>query len=1207
MKRLLKWVMTSMVLLVLTAVFVIYNPAVIKGPLENYLASVSGYDIRLAGDLDIELGRLTRLQVTDIHIAAPAWATREELVVVGKLDLSLETTSLFADVVILDALSIDGLDVNLEKDTSGAGNWLPGLPDGPENKAGPTEPLIVFNNIQLSTASLRYKNNKTNIEHHLQIDSVDQKQQADGMLRLVLGGNLNKKPVALELTVGPYSNLLQGQDIGYSGKGHFGSMMFSGNGSIDDLLAPRRPVFNIELHGSDLDEITVALGLDDLGNGEYYFNLAGAEAEGKYKARAEGRIGNFSLDVSVNASDLSQLSSLDMQISAQGPNLGSVTRPFGLDHWPDKPFDIRGNLIRQDDTLNIQGLKLGISGTTLTLDAMLSNFPRFDPSQAKLHIQGDDVSQFRELLGVHGVATGPFELHGSLAVVERDIELLNIDLQTSLGHLNVSGTLGNGPRFAGSNLRLILEGKSAHELMSVFDIDALPKDAFTLDTRFATKEDGLLIEKGVLVTSKHDRLAIDGYLSYESGMMGTNINANLQGPSLAHVMQQLVPGLDTPDLPYELNGMVSVVEKGLQLKAVKSQIAGVELGLAGLVMFADQGLGTELDIDLQGDDISGLYAFRDLGSALDVFLPGQPYVLGGKLSFASQGWKLDGVEGRVGESVLALDGLISGQTALDGSRLNFSIHGPGLHKLLQLQDIDNLPKGAFKAGGQMLVGDGRLVLQDFTFNSDTANAFVGLDTAWPVAKPLDATFNLQFTGDDIRTVVPSTLAFKPGLAAFSLSAEGSTQEKVLSLKQFDAQIGELQVSIQGQQDDPSLTDTFTLALQASTDNLSRLGELKGRQLPNAPLNLKAVFKGNTDRFLLEGLELLLGESDINARLDVALTGSRPSFNLKAQSGYINLQPYLQSEDKVPGADPEPSGFLIPETRLPLDILSMADLTVDIKIDEFKLKNEITRNVVLQASIQDGGLEVSELSLDGKKGHMISSLSIEPTGNNFADVKVDLNANDMVLNLFGLAEEGLYEMPAFDIKLQANGSGRNLRELAGSLNGSVSTAGSAGVLPDVSLGVLDTFILDEVFSLIMPNSADEDTLNLSCHAAELTITDGFVSTTPAMTYTTDKISIVAKGTLNLKTEAIHMNFNATPTNAFKISAGELFNPYILIGGTLSKPSVGLDPAKTLLHGGAAVGTAGISVLAKGLYDRVNQSKSLCEEMRDSARLQVQQKQ
>ena len=131
---------------------------------------------------------------------------------------------------------------------------------------------------------------------------------------------------------------------------------------------------------------------------------------------------------------------------------------------------------------------------------------------------------------------------------------------------------------------------------------------------------------------------------------------------------------------------------------------------------------------------------------------------------------------------------------------------------------------------------------------------------------------------------------------------------------------------------------------------------------------------------------------------------------------------------------------------------------------------------------------------------------------------------------------------------------------------------------------------------MPSSKDADNLNISCHASALTITNGLVETTPAITYTTDKISIVAKGTLDLKTEALRMNFNATPTNALKISAGEIFNPFILIGGTLSEPSVGLDPTKTLLHGGAAVGTAGISVLAKSLYDRVSNSNSLCEEMR-----------
>ena len=84
--------------------------------------------------------------------------------------------------------------------------------------------------------------------------------------------------------------------------------------------------------------------------------------------------------------------------------------------------------------------------------------------------------------------------------------------------------------------------------------------------------------------------------------------------------------------------------------------------------------------------------------------------------------------------------------------------------------------------------------------------------------------------------------------------------------------------------------------------------------------------------------------------------------------------------------------------------------------------------------------------------------------------------------------------------------------------------------------------------------------------------------------------------------MHFNFNAIPNNALKISASELFNPYILVGGTLSKPEVGLDPAKVLLHGSVAVGTAGISILAKGLLDRVSNTAPLCEEMLK----QVQQK-
>ena len=113
----------------------------------------------------------------------------------------------------------------------------------------------------------------------------------------------------------------------------------------------------------------------------------------------------------------------------------------------------------------------------------------------------------------------------------------------------------------------------------------------------------------------------------------------------------------------------------------------------------------------------------------------------------------------------------------------------------------------------------------------------------------------------------------------------------------------------------------------------------------------------------------------------------------------------------------------------------------------------------------------------------------------------------------------------------------------------------------------------------------------CHLHE----NGMMETDPAFAITTSQITLVSKGTLDLKTEKMNFNFNATPNQALKISARELFNPYILVGGILSKPAVGLDAAKALIHGGAAIGTAGISVLVKGLIDRVSTTKPLCEEM------------
>jgi hypothetical protein len=47
--------------------------------------------------------------------------------------------------------------------------------------------------------------------------------------------------------------------------------------------------------------------------------------------------------------------------------------------------------------------------------------------------------------------------------------------------------------------------------------------------------------------------------------------------------------------------------------------------------------------------------------------------------------------------------------------------------------------------------------------------------------------------------------------------------------------------------------------------------------------------------------------------------------------------------------------------------------------------------------------------------------------------------------------------------------------------------------------------------------------------------------------------------------------------------------------LKKPQVGIDPTSSATTTGVAVATAGLSLLAKGLWDRAAAEKSICKQL------------
>ena len=95
-------------------------------------------------------------------------------------------------------------------------------------------------------------------------------------------------------------------------------------------------------------------------------------------------------------------------------------------------------------------------------------------------------------------------------------------------------------------------------------------------------------------------------------------------------------------------------------------------------------------------------------------------------------------------------------------------------------------------------------------------------------------------------------------------------------------------------------------------------------------------------------------------------------------------------------------------------------------------------------------------------------------------------------------------------------------------------------------------------------------------------------------------VVTESVVNLKDESIEINVRTTPKKGISISAGEIFNPYLKIVGTLGSPRLALDEEGVLLAGGAAVATGGLSVLARAAWSRLSRSEDACGELAEEGK-------
>jgi hypothetical protein len=175
-----------------------------------------------------------------------------------------------------------------------------------------------------------------------------------------------------------------------------------------------------------------------------------------------------------------------------------------------------------------------------------------------------------------------------------------------------------------------------------------------------------------------------------------------------------------------------------------------------------------------------------------------------------------------------------------------------------------------------------------------------------------------------------------------------------------------------------------------------------------------------------------------------------------------------------------------------------------------------------------------------------------------------------------------------------GYGRTVAEMAGGLNGKILVSSDGG---EINNGLVEAFAGDfvtNVLETLNPFVQSEAFTKMECLVLNAGIRDGRLRMEPGFVMRTDRLNMFVYGKANLERETLDLSLATQARRGFGISAASITNPYFKIGGTLASPALQLDPASAAIAASVATATAGLSILLRGVFERLMGSKNPCPE-------------
>jgi len=1094
---------------------------VFKPQVERFVTEKTGREFSIGGNFEVDLARHSSVIAEDVRFQNADWADQADMVTIGRVELRLDLWSLFDGPILIELIDIDDASVSLVNPEVGEPNWvLPIERQPPPEEPGPGVGFLV-EQINVDGVQLVLDSARRTRPLHLQLNSFRQQHRPDGLLEVDLDAMLDDRAVRIGGELGTWDALLAGENIQFDVDVVLDTFELTGSGRIDYLGRPVHPELSFTAKGPDIDDLTHLLGLGEEGSGD--ISLSGSlqkAADDRLVLEAKGNIGQTEIEAQGAVSDLQNLRNIDFDVLASGPDLGRILRLFGVHQVREAPFMVRINAETQGNTFVVEEAKMVFGEAQIDFKGQMPNFPSIDDAVISLHIEGPDIARFRYLTGLPGAAEGAFSLGFTVDVDEEGVELLRLDLVTTLGEARGHGKLGEPPDFFSSQFDLQVKSDSLERLANAYHI---------------------------------------------AGM---------------------------PDYPIEITGAAEFVEGGIRLlRPVVLTVGLVSATADGFLTLKRRIIGTDLTFTLKGPDLVVLIgAFTNARG-----VPQQPYDVRGRMQARSDGFRFREVTGSVGSSSVDIDGLLTTKRGLGGTRFDFKVAGPALQEMIERIGDLEVRQGSYELSGSIELQPDMLRLRDFELDRSLGDLKVDLDLGLPVSRKwMD--FDARGRGKNVRSVIRGLEKFEAHEQPFSLAARGTQRDDYWKFDKLEIGIGEAAIQAEGDlafRDAKAVTEfDFNLTVP----NLASLGTVDGRGFNDQGISLVAHVVGGDGVLTVDQLVAKLGESDVNGFVQLR-KGEVPELDINVFSDSVIFAPLLEKLEYE--YDPEPGfddGRLIPDIPMPFDAMKEINASVDVDIGELQRGTLFMKDIEFDAYLRDGALEITKASFEARSGAILANAKLEPVGES-GIASVELVARDFAL---GMAQTNMDLAMTGDIDIKLNSTGADLRTLLGNSNGMIFLNVRGGrVGSNRLLERLYGDLLQEILGTINPFRQSDPYTDFECVVVPLQFDDGLLASAPTAFISTNRVRIAASPSVNLKTEKLRVVVRTTPRRALSVSAGELVNPYVQVGGTLAAPRLAVDEAGVLISGGAAVATGGLTILARGLWDRLRTAGNPCKQSSDRA--------